>query len=125
MSSSIQDSMVLLEHEGGVVVAKFNKGSFHEEKEVLSTLDKLGSIIEQREKVRMVLNLEKVEYLSSAGLGRLVALLKKAIGGGGNLFLVGLSNEIRELFDVMRLTQIFKIFSSVEDAMQAFEAETA
>jgi anti-anti-sigma regulatory factor len=54
-----------------------------------------------------------------------VALLKKAIGGGGNLFLVGLSNEIRELFDVMRLTQIFTIFSSVEDAMQAFEAETA
>ena len=102
-------------------LATIKGGSFHEEKQILSTLDRLGQIIDSRENVRMVVDLETVEYLSSAGLGRLVALLKKAMAGGGKIHLANLQSEIRELFDVMRLTQIFTIHDTVDSACAAFD----
>ena len=120
MSSTVSDEMFALSSEGGIVVATAKSGSFHEEKQILAALEKLGHEIDSRKGVRMVLNLGKVEYLSSAGLGRLVALLKKAMTGGGNLYLAALRSEIGELFEVMRLTEIFKIFPSTEEALKAY-----
>lgn len=111
------DDMIALRTEGPVVVASFVKGSFQDEKQILAILEKLGQIIESREKVRMILDMEQIQYLSSAGLGRLVALLKKAMSGGGFLHLACMRSEIRELFDVMRLSQIFKIFDTVEEGI--------
>ncbi len=122
MATTDNDSMISLRNEGAVVVAAFNSGSFHEEKQILATLERLGGVIDSRENVKMVLDLAKVESLSSAGLGRLVALLKKAVRGGGTLCLASLRDEIRELFDVMRLTQIFKLFPTTEDAVTALQS---
>lgn len=116
------DDTISLKTEGSVVIATIKGGSFHEEKEILKTLEKLGDVIDNRKNVRMVLDLENVEYLSSAGLGRLVALLKKALNGGGAIHLANVQPDIRELFEVMRLTQIFKIFPGQNEALNAFEA---
>ena len=118
--STIQDELIELRNEGPVVIAEFVKGSFRDEKQILVTLEKLGGVIDSREKVQMVLDMSKIEYLSSAGLGRIVSLLKKAMSGGGCLHLAQLAEPIQELFEVMRLTQIFKIFPSVDEAVEAF-----
>ena len=66
--------------------------------------------------IRMVLDLGVVEYMSSAGLGRLVACLKKARASGGDLILAQVRAEIYELLDLMKLTQIFTVKDTVEDA---------
>lgn len=120
MSTTAGDDTIQLSKQGNVVVAKIKGGSFHEEKSILATLERLGEIIDSRENVRMVLDLDTVEYLSSAGLGRLVALLKKSMSGGGCMHLAAVQKDIVELFDVMRLTQIFKIFPTVEEGVAAF-----
>ncbi len=122
MPPRVSDEMINLRNEGGVVVATVTSGTFHEEKKILAALERLGKVIDERKGVRMVLDLEKVEYLSSAGLGRLVALLKKAMTGGGCLYLATLRDEIRELFEVMRLTEIFKIFPNANEALLALQA---
>ena len=121
MSDTAQDELIKLRNEGGVVVAKVVNGTFREEKKILSALERLGGIIDSRSKVHMVLDMENVEYLSSAGLGRLVALLKKSKAGGGCLHLAAMSKEIHELFEVMRLGQIFKIFDAVDQAVAEFD----
>jgi len=121
MGTTAGDDNITLTTQGGAVVASIKGGSFHEEKQILATLDRLGQIIDDRENVRMAIDLKTVEYLSSAGLGRLVALLKKAMAGGGKIHLAALQPDISELFEVMRLTQIFNIFETVDDACAAFE----
>ena len=118
-----QDELIRLRSDGGAVVAQVVNGTFREERNILAALERLGNIIDSRKNVYIVLDMENVEYLSSAGLGRLVALLKKAMAGGGCLHLAALRDEIRELFDVMRLGQIFKMFDDVESAIAAFEQE--
>lgn len=121
MAASTHDDVIQLRTEGSVVVASFVKGSFQDEKQILAILERLGTVIDARENVRMVLDMERIEYLSSAGLGRLVSLLKKAMAGGGCLYLARTKPQIKELFDVMRLTQIFKIFDEIEDGVAAYE----
>jgi anti-anti-sigma factor len=95
---------------------------FHEEKVILATLEKLGAAIDARNNVQMVVDMSTVEYLSSAGLGRLVGLLKKAVTGGGAVHFACLRPEIRELFEVMQLTKILKLFPTVEAAVAAYGA---
>ena len=120
MGSTSSEETISLRTQGNVVIAKINGGSFQEEKTILATLEKLGNVINTRKNVQMVLDMSSIEYLSSAGLGRLVALLKKSMAGGGCIYLASVRPEIRELFDVMRLTKIFKMFQNVDEAAKSF-----
>ncbi len=119
MGPTTNEEYITLRQEEGVVVATILGGSFQDEKKILATLKRLGDVIDSHKKVRLVLDMASVEYLSSAGLGRLVALLKKTLAGGGIMHLAGVRAEIHELFEVMRLTQIFRLYPDVEQAKRA------
>jgi anti-sigma B factor antagonist len=71
------------------------------------------------------MNLENIEYLSSAGLGNLVGLLKKSRRSNGLFKLCCLQEPIQELFEVMRLTKIFEIFKTESEAVKSFEGTQA
>ena len=63
----------------------------------------------------MVLNLQKVEYIDSSFLGALVALLKHTIAFKKELMLVGLRKDIADLFAMIRLDKVFKIYQGFDD----------
>jgi anti-sigma B factor antagonist len=105
----------------GVVVIGFSRGRIRDEREILKTLESLGRYIESKSGLKIVIDLANIEYLSSAGLGHLVGLLKKSRGKGSTLKLCSLREPIQELFDVMRLTKIFEIYPSVKEAAESFK----
>lgn len=113
------DDIIQLRNDGGVIVAEMTRGAFRDENGVLAALEKLGQAMDNRANLRMVLDLGVVEYMSSAGLGRLVACLKKARAGGGDLILAQVRSEIYELLDLMKLTQIFTVKDTIEEAKEA------
>jgi anti-sigma B factor antagonist len=110
---------------GGVLVAGFERGLGRDERDVLKAMQGLSRQLEPQKDVQLLLDLEGVEYLSSAGLGVLVSLLKKVKAGGGALKLCSLSPSIRELFEVMHLDTIFAIFPQREAALAAFPRAAA
>lgn len=120
-----KDGIARTRNVGGVVVVTFQRGRIREEREILKALEDLGKYIESHAGVRLLLNLENVEYLSSAGLGNLVGLLKKTRRGNGRFKLCRLQGSIQELFEVMRLTKIFEIFETEEAALKSFGEKTA
>ena len=105
-----------------VVILGFNRGRIRDEREILKTLESLGRYIESKPGLKVVVDLGNVEYLSSAGLGHLVGLLKRAKGTGSVLKLCSLRESIQELFEVMRLTRIFDIYSAAKEAVEAFKS---
>ncbi|MBI4605579.1 MAG: STAS domain-containing protein [Planctomycetes bacterium] len=105
----------------GVVVIGFNRGRIRDEREILKTLESLGRFVEAKSGLKIVLDLSSVEYLSSAGLGHLVGLLKKARSRESVLKLCGLRDPIHELFEVMRLDKIFEIHGTAKDATDSFK----
>ncbi len=70
---------------------------------------------------QLIVNLEKVEFLDSTGLGVLAAGLKRVRTHDGSLDLVCTRERILKIFRITGLTKVFPIHDTVEDAVAATE----
>jgi anti-sigma B factor antagonist len=67
----------------------------------------------------LLVNLEKVEYLDSTGLGILIGGVKRLKEQNGSLKLVGPSARITRIFEITGLNKIFDVYASEADALAA------
>ena len=65
----------------------------------------------------LVVDLEKVDFLDSTGLGVLVGGLKRVRNHDGSLALVCTQDKILKIFRITGLTKVFPIHDSVEEAI--------
>jgi len=65
----------------------------------------------------LLVNLEKVEYLDSTGLGILIGGVKRMKEQGGAMKLVGPSARITRIFEITGLNRIFDVYASESDAL--------
>ncbi len=68
---------------------------------------------------QLVVNLEKVGFLDSTGLGVLVGGLKRVRAHDGSLDLVCTQERILKIFRITGLTKVFGIYQSVDQAIAA------
>jgi anti-anti-sigma factor len=80
------------------------------------TIDK--SLKEGRKK--LVLNLSRVSYMDSAGIGELVACYKRAREAGGHLKLLNPSGKVYDLLQLTKLEEIFETFRDEKEALESF-----
>jgi len=69
---------------------------------------------------KIVLNLQGVEYMSSAGLRSLVRALKDTQGSGGDLRLASVPQGIEGILLTVGMMQMFKMFPTSEEAAAGF-----
>jgi anti-sigma B factor antagonist len=67
----------------------------------------------------IVVDMERVEFLDSTGIGVLVGALKRARAEDGSLRLVVTSERILKIFRIVGLEKIFPIHPSIAEAVQA------
>ena len=72
-----------------------------------------------KEHYNLVINLEKVRYIDSTGLGVLIGGLKRVREHGGSVNLVCTTPQIKKIFDITGLVKIFGIFDAEQRAMKA------
>ncbi|HQV71141.1 MAG TPA: STAS domain-containing protein [Thermoflexales bacterium] len=68
---------------------------------------------------KIVIDLSKCQYVSSAGLRAMLSALKQ-VKGGGNLVLVGASPQIRETLQLVGFHTLFTQFDDILDAVDSF-----
>jgi anti-sigma B factor antagonist len=89
-----------------------------------TTADVLGNALNQAiedGKRQLVLDLSKVEYMSSAGLREMVSALKRVKGPtGGDLRLASPSERVKEVLDLAGLDEIFEIYDTQVEAVGSF-----
>jgi len=74
----------------------------------------------ERGSSRIVLDLEKVRFMDSAGLGELIAWKKRAIERGGDVRLLRPRDRVREVLELTALTRVFEIFEAEAEAIAGF-----
>jgi anti-anti-sigma factor len=87
------------------------------------TCDEAQAVFDERIKnnqIKLVVDLSQVDYLSSAGMRVLLPALKSARQRGGDLYLVGLQENIRKVLSLAGFASIFKTFATFEDAVGSF-----
>ena len=67
---------------------------------------------------QVVLDLSRLEYISSAGLRVLMIAAREAKARQGKLIAVALQPVVREIFEISKFTLVFQLFDSVQDALR-------
>ena len=68
----------------------------------------------------LVVDLSRLRFVDSSGLGAFLSCLRQVNAKGGDLKLCGMSKPVRTVFELVRLHRIFDILSTREEAVRAF-----
>ena len=68
---------------------------------------------------KLLVDFSKVSYIDSSGLAVLIEGMQMVEAYHGKLYLVGMQESVRIIFETSRLDQVFRIRSSIADALAA------
>jgi anti-anti-sigma factor len=85
--------------------------------EVFTLHSQVGDAIQKHGEV--VLQLDRVEFLDSSGLGALVRLMQAARARAGDLKLCGVPPKVRKILELTNLLKQFEVYDSLEEAITA------
>ncbi len=69
---------------------------------------------------RLVVDLNRVGFLDSSGCGALVTVQHRCREAGGELLLCNISDPVRTVLDITRLTRIVSVYPTREAAVASF-----
>jgi anti-sigma B factor antagonist len=81
--------------------------------------DKISSLVSQGKK-KILLNLEAVPYIDSAGLGEIVRTYTSISRQSGKLKLLNVSKRIQDLLVITKLITIFDSYDAEDEAVKSF-----
>jgi anti-sigma B factor antagonist len=82
--------------------------------------DRINSLLAAGRK-KLLLNLEGVPYIDSAGLGEVVRTYTTVSRQGGSLKLLNLTKRIEDLLSITKLLTVFETFDSEAEAVQSYK----
>lgn len=81
---------------------------------------KLHELIES-DKKNVVVDLHKVKFMNSSGLGMLIGGLTTMRNAGGDLRIANATDKIESLLIITKLITVFKHYKSLDEAVQSYE----
>jgi len=82
--------------------------------------DKLHEYLEQNKK-RVVIDLAKVDWMNSTGLGILISSYTTLRNNEGELKLANVTDKIKSLLTITKLVTVFDAYDSIDDAVKSFK----
>ena len=77
----------------------------------------LLDLIKDKKAPRVIVNLERVKYIDSAGVASLVEGLKVSRDQKSTFALFGLSRTAREVLELTRLIKVFEVYNTEAEAL--------
>ena len=81
--------------------------------------ERISNLVQQGHR-KLLLNLEGVPYVDSAGLGEIVRTYTTVSRQGGKLKLVNLTKRITDLLAITKLLTVFETYDSEDEAVKSF-----
>lgn len=72
-------------------------------------------------KYKVVLNLNNLDYISSAGLGVFMSFLEEIRQNDGDLVFCNLKEKVFFVFELLGFPELFKVFNKEEEALNYFK----
>lgn len=108
LSESLRGNFLVLSIDGRLDIMNY---------EILE--DKLNEIFDEQKIFHLVMECEKLTFISSAGLRLFVMALKKVASNGGKLAVSGLNETNKKIFDLSGYTKAFDLFPDLDSALTA------
>jgi anti-sigma B factor antagonist len=105
--------------QNGAIAIIDVKGSLVGDQETDNLRDAVADFIEQGNKC-LVINLSKVNYVNSSGIGAIIAAHASYTRNAGVVKLAGISNNVQNILVVTRLIDVFDVYETSDQAIQSF-----
>ncbi|HTP80982.1 MAG TPA: STAS domain-containing protein [Bacteroidota bacterium] len=105
--------------EGDVAVVSL-KGNVMGEPETEKIREKVYGLLQEDFK-KVVFDLKGVRWISSTGLGTMIAALTSVKTKGGDLRLASVTEKVESLFVITQLVKVFKTYDTVDRAVASFK----
>ena len=112
--------MTIKEKMHGTVAVVSLKGNLRGEPETEELRDKIYSLL-QEGFTRIVVDMKGVRWISSSGLGTLIAALTSVRNKSGDLRLANITEKVESLFAITQLVKVFKTYETVDRAVASFK----
>jgi anti-sigma B factor antagonist len=96
------------------------KGNLMGGPETISVHEKVKELI-QKNKKQIVIDLSKVKWMNSSGLGTMMGCLTSLKNASGDLKLCGVTEKVKSLFMITKLITLFDTYSTADEAVKAFQ----
>jgi anti-sigma B factor antagonist len=100
-----------------IVLAQITKERLLDAPTINTLAQELTLLLDRYPKISLVLDLAAVDYLSSAMLGKLVALYKGVKTNKGRMAMAGVKPALMPLFKVTQLDKLMEFFPEAKDAI--------
>ncbi len=108
---------IQLDEKDGVVILALS-GKIMGGPEAGQINDKINALIDENKK-KIVIDLEKVEWMNSSGLGILIGAITTLKNNDGHMVLIHVSDRIENLLKITKLISVFTIKPDLESALEA------
>jgi len=109
---------VSVDYAENATIVSFVDEKILEEMDIRALQETIMSVIEQVDRINLILDFGNVRFLSSAVLGLLIRISKRLYEREGQLKLCNINPKIYEVFKITRLTKTFDIYKDVDSAMR-------
>jgi len=110
--------MGISEKEGIVIIEL--KGKIMGGPDAALLNDKLHELVDAG-KNQVIVDLSKVNWMNSSGLGILIGGLTTMRNSNGDLKLMGITERIENLLIITKLITVFETFENLDDAIKSFK----
>ncbi|MFQ5605026.1 MAG: STAS domain-containing protein [bacterium] len=111
--------MQIKEQMHGEVAVLALKGKLMGGPETTAIHDKVKELV-GNSVTKIVIDLGKVKWMNSSGLGALMGSMTTTKNAGGELKLANVTEKVKSLFMITKLITIFETFEGVDKAVKSF-----
>ena len=112
--------MNIKEKMHGDVAVVALRGNLMGEPDTTEVREKIYSLLQDDVK-KIVLDLGKVKWINSSGLGSLIAAMTSVKNKGGEMRLANITEKVESVFMITQLIKVFKTYETVDRAVGSFK----
>ena len=109
---------ISVEYSQNATIVTFTDEKILEETDIQALQESIMSVVEQAERINLILDFGNVRFLSSAVFGLLVRISKRIYEHDGQLMLCNINPKIYEIFKITRLNKVLAIYKDIESATE-------
>lgn len=118
-------SNLLIQKISDVTIVTFQEARLLESQKLEALGQELYRLVDQMDRKKLVVDCTKVQFLASAAISVFVNLQKKSTAIKGTLIICGMRKDLMQVFEITRLTKLFKFAADEKAALQMLGVTSA
>lgn len=108
---------IMVQRTWDVTIVDLQEARLLEAAQIEAIGKELYRLVDEMDRKKLILDFAQVQFLASAAIGMLMTLHKKSTAIKGTFIICSLRRELMKVFEIMKLTKVFKFAPNEDEAL--------